>query len=191
MSVLRSKDSRLGQKAILTLTVYLMLSAAVYLFAYPDFVPGKSIFWPALIISVGVSLALVIFVARGLKNKTWEVSKSFSSYGCVRKTAAYIAVPIFIFLMLWLNFYYVVPRAVTSFAGEEGYKLDTAIVQKNYGSHRVCEYSIKFHATKSFIFKFCTNAVFYARSSKEPFQVKVHTKESSLGLIVTRVDRIQ
>lgn len=191
MSILWLKDSRLGQKVIVTLTVYLMLSAAVYVFAYPDFVPGKSIFWPTLIISVGVSLAIVVFVIRDLKNKTWEVSKRFSNYGRVRKVVACMTLPIFIFLMIWLNFYYIVPRAVTSFSGEESYRLDTAVVQKNYGRYRGCGYSIKLHATRSFIFKFCTNAIFYKRSPKEAFQVKIHTKESPLGLIVTKVDRIQ
>lgn len=189
MSKFWSKNSHLSQKVIGTLILYFSLSAVVYIFAYPDFVPNKSIFWPSLIISLGICLALVIFVAKSLNNKKWKTTKEFSSYGLIKKTTVYLTLPIFIFFTIWLNFYYLAPRIITSYTGEESYRLDTATAQKNYGRHKICDFSIKLHTTKSFLFKFCTNAIFYAQSPKENFQVKIHTKESPLGLIVTRVDR--
>ena len=191
MALHRSKDSHLGQKIVSTLFLYLFLSAGVYAFAYHDFVPSKSIFWPSLIISLGITLYLVAFVAKGLKNKTWIPAKEISINGPIKKATTYLGLPLFLFFATWLNLYYLAPRAITSLVGEESFKLDTANAQKNHGRRKACDFSIKFRATESFLFKFCTNSVFYARSPKEDFQVIIHTKESLLGLIATGVDRAQ
>ncbi|MDH0036839.1 hypothetical protein [Pseudomonas sp. GD04019] len=153
--------------------------------------PNKFIFWPSLIISLGITLFLITFVAKGLKNKTWIPAKGFSTYGPIKKATAFLALPLSLFFSAWLNLYYLAPRVITSFAGEESFKLDTASAQKIHGRRKVCDFSIKLRATESFLFKICTNSVFYAHSPKENFQVKMHTKESFLGLIVTGVDRAQ
>ena len=41
------------------------------------------------------------------------------------------------------------------------------------------------------LFKACTNSVFYEHSPKGNFQVKIHTKESFFGFIVTGVNSAQ
>jgi hypothetical protein len=191
MPLHRSKDSHLDQKIVSIIVLYLFLSAGIYVFAYHDFVPSKFIFWPSLIISLGITLFLITFVAKGLKNKTWIPAKGFSTYGPIKKATTFLALPLSLFFSTWLNLYYLAPRIITSFAGEESFKLDTASAQKNHGRRKVCDFSIKLRATESFLFKICTNSIFYAHSPKEEFQVKMHTKESFLGLIVTGVDRVQ
>ncbi len=191
MSLLWSKDSHLGQKIVSTLVLYFLLSAGVYIFSYHDFAPSKAIFWPSLIISLSISLTLVIFIAKGLKNKTWKSAKEFYSYSPIKKIIAYLALPIFLFLAVWLNFYYLAPRAITSYTGEESSRIDTATAQKNHGRRKICNFSIRLHTTESFLFKICANPVFYAHSPRESFQVKIHTKESNLGLIVTDIERVQ
>jgi hypothetical protein len=191
MPLHRSKHNYLGQKIVSALALYLFLSAGVYIFAYHDFAPSKLLFWPSLIISLGITFYLVTFVAVGIKNKTWIPAKALSNYGPIKKSITYLALPVSLFFSTWLNLYYLAPRAITSFAGEENFKLDTASAQKNHGRRKVCGFSIRLRATESFLFRICTSSVFYAHSSKEDFQVKVHTKESFLGLIVTGVDRAQ
>jgi len=191
MSLLWSKDSHLGQKIIATLTLYLSISVAVYISAYHDFAPKELIFWPSLIISLSISLILTTLMTKGLTNKKWKPEKEYSTYSPIKKIITHLVLPIFLFFSIWLNFYYLAPRAITTFTGEESFRLDTAIAQKNHGRRKVCEFSIKLHTTKSLLLKVCTNSVFYARSPREEFQVKIHTKESPLGIIITGVDRVQ
>ena len=191
MSLQQSKGSHLGQKIVSSLILYLFLSAGAYVLAYHDFVPSKFIFWPSLIISLGLALSLVAFVTKGLKNETWIPAKGFSDYSPIKKATTYLALPLSLFFATWLNLYYLVPRAITSFAGEESFKLDSARAQKNLGRRKVCNFSIKLRTTESFLFKICTNSVFYEHSPKENFQVKIHTKESFFGFIVTSVNRAQ
>ncbi len=191
MPLQQSKGSHLGQKIVSTLVLYLFLSTGVYVLAYHDFVPSKLIFWPSLIISLGVTLFLAAFMAKGLKNKTWIPAKGLSNYGPIKKATTYLALPLSLFFATWLNLYYLAPRAITSFTGEESFKLDSARAQKNLGRRKVCDFSIRLRTTESFLFKACTNSVFYEHSPKENFQVKIHTKESFFGFIVTGVNHAQ
>ncbi|MCJ8170911.1 hypothetical protein [Atopomonas sediminilitoris] len=191
MSLFWSKGAHQGQKIISILTFYLFFSAPLYTFAYHDFVPSELVFWPALILSLIFSTGVICFVILEFKNKTWKPSVKFLVYSRSKKIMAGLALAICLFLFSLLNFYYIIPRAITSFTGEENTKIDTVTAHKNIGRREACKFSIKSQTVKSFIFKICTTSYFYSNSPEGKFYVKIYLIESPLGLIISGVDRAQ
>jgi hypothetical protein len=189
MSLLWPSDTLIGVKIFTIFITPLSISAIVYMVAYHDFSPSESILWPALILSLSITLGVNLLINRSRKNGSWEKTNRYDNFSTVKKIASWLTISFIVFLFTFINSYYAAPRLITSITGEENHKVDFAKVNK-YGG-KACGPSIELSTVSSAMFKICTNKKFYEDNKNIVFRVNLYFKKSSLGLIVTKIERIQ
>ena len=182
MNILWNKDTSKGQKALILLSLLLILGSSYSLFFYRSYVPLEQVFVATNYISAIVAAAIYIsFVYLYRTGKLGFKLKWSTAH-------KWLFAPLVLWLFLWVIISFSIPIGYTNVFGVVHINEGMAIKVRSH--IRGCNHQLKPAALKNkkeSAFKYCISKDQYIQLPENEFEAELTTRKSSLGYIVENI----
>lgn len=175
-----------SQKIALLFAVLLPITGTIYFLGYHDFAPNPALFWPSFAFSIIITVGMVVFSFIKHRNGSWKSAKKIDSLK--DKIIFYLFAPLALYFYLILHTYIVAPRIYTSIFGAEVTVMEKVRTKdKNYGRHKIFDYSIELESYKALALEICITQRIYFSALDIGDTVQVNIIKSPVGSIIQSV----
>lgn len=176
------------QKIVISVLAMLTVGLAFFMFSH-DFVAEPD--W--LIFSIYFSgfsiLCSVVFFIRLYLTGVWDPAPAWFKYSKAKNFILLLSVPIFFFVIFWINIAVSLPHAFTVVFGAERVLED--LVEKNeIHSRRSCDYRLELKSVSPLLFHYCISKEFYSQLPDGEIVSELFVKQSIFGYSVEEI-RVQ
>ena len=131
-----------------------------------------------------IGMVLLFFTKH--RNGSWKSGKKIDSLK--DKVTFYLFGPFMLYLYLILHTYIIAPRIYTAIFGTEVTAMQKVSAKdKNYGRHKICDYSMKLENYKAFALETCITQSAYFSAPEIGDTVEVKILKSPAGSIIQSI----
>lgn len=155
-------------------------------FGLRNFLPDPSFQHFSLLIAVGVTVWMAIWLLYGRSVGELKPTAKWYTYSRKKRCVAILAAPFLITLFNYVAIGYTLPHLVTRAMGEPG-TVAYEVVRDRGGGRYSCEYQITNDEMKVPFFELCVSEGIWNRLPDIPFRAEFSVKKSSLGTIFKEI----
>ncbi len=185
MELLRKKGATKYQKVIAAIFTINIIGLVGRIFTH-HFVTEPHFSRVAVYISLLLTLILITAVGFLYIRGAWRPTPVWYKYSAFKKIVLVPFIPIFIFVLFWVNIAISLPYLFTAVFGQTAIKNDVVIKDHSH-SRRSCDYRLKPNSINVIFFRYCISEGLYNRLPGGEIEAELILKKSMFGYIVKNI----